>query len=163
MDNTETIELNPDAEAVAGAASRGTKQSPKPTAVEPAVTAVNQPSQTGRSVSKRTTAKPLAAKGVGAGKVKKIATKHADIKPGNKNSGKSKKEQLICLLSKSGGMRVSVLVERLGWQAHTVRAALSGLRKQGFAISVSKSARTGETVYAITSAPDAATTVAVSA
>lgn len=62
----------------------------------------------------------------------------------------SKKDQLIGLLSKPNGARVSVIAERLQWQAHTVRAALSGLRKQGFEITTSKAAKTGETVYAIT-------------
>ena len=68
---------------------------------------------------------------------------------------KSKKERLIGLLSKPSGARVSVLAERLQWQAHTVRAALSGLRKQGFEIATSKPAKTGETVYAITGHPAA--------
>lgn len=62
---------------------------------------------------------------------------------------KSKKDQLIALLSKPNGARASVIAERLGWQAHTVRAALSGLRKQGHQIVTSKSPKTGETIYAI--------------
>ena len=62
---------------------------------------------------------------------------------------KSKKDQLVALLSKPNGARISVIVERLGWQAHTVRAALSGLRKQGFEIKTAKSKKTGETVYSI--------------
>lgn len=66
---------------------------------------------------------------------------------------KSKRNQLIALLSKPNGARVSVLVDRLGWQAHTVRAALSGLRKQGFGITTSKSAKTGESIYAIAARP----------
>ncbi|MBO6718917.1 MAG: DUF3489 domain-containing protein [Rhizobiaceae bacterium] len=67
----------------------------------------------------------------------------------SKTSSGSKKGQLIGLLSKPNGARASVLVERLGWQPHTVRAALSGLRKQGFEVATSKSAKTGETLYAI--------------
>ncbi|MFZ2099913.1 MAG: DUF3489 domain-containing protein [Oricola sp.] len=71
-------------------------------------------------------------------------------KPGTK----SKKDQLVALLSKPHGARISVIVERLGWQAHTVRAALSGLRKQGIEIATSKSAKTGETVYVIVAKPN---------
>ncbi len=163
MDHSSTIDSNHDAEAPACAAHRGTKKKPKPTAVEPAAASSDQSSQTGRSIAKRTAVKPITAKGVAVGKAKKSARKHADAKPGTKSRGKSKKEQLIGLLSKPGGVRVSVLVERLGWQAHTVRAALSGLRKQGFSIAVSKSAKTGETVYAITSAPVTARTEEASA
>lgn len=62
---------------------------------------------------------------------------------------RTKKDQLITLLSKPNGARASLIVERLGWQAHTVRAALSGLRKDGHPIVVSKSSKTGETVYTI--------------
>ncbi len=75
----------------------------------------------------------------------KSATRSSSAKP----AGKSKKDQLIALLSKPNGARISVLVERLGWQAHTVRAALSGLRKQGLEIATSKSPKTGEAVYVI--------------
>ena len=53
------------------------------------------------------------------------------------------------------GARVSVIVNRLGWQAHTVRAALSGLRKQGLEITTSKSSKTGETVYSIVTRKEA--------
>ena len=66
-----------------------------------------------------------------------------------KRAAKSKKDQLVALLSKPNGARISVIVERLGWQAHTVRAALSGLRKQNIEVVTSRSPKTGETVYAI--------------
>jgi predicted ArsR family transcriptional regulator len=60
---------------------------------------------------------------------------------------KPKKAQLLALVLKPGGTRISVLTERLGWQAHTVRAALSGLRKQGYQILATKAPKTGEAVY----------------
>ncbi|MBD8649480.1 DUF3489 domain-containing protein [Rhizobium sp. CFBP 13726] len=62
---------------------------------------------------------------------------------------KRKKEQLLALVARPGGTRISVLTERLGWQAHTVRAALSGLRKQGHQILATKAPKTGEAVYQI--------------
>jgi len=65
----------------------------------------------------------------------------------SKSGAKSKNDQLIALLSKPNGARISVIVERLGWQAHTVRATVSGLRKRGYEIATSKSAKTGEIVY----------------
>ncbi|MCI5073967.1 DUF3489 domain-containing protein [Oricola sp.] len=92
--------------------------------------------------------------------IDKPATKRkprAAIKPKSAGTGrsaaKSKKDQLVALLSKPNGARISVIVERLGWQAHTVRAALSGLRKQGVEVAMSKSPKTGETVYTIVAAP----------
>nr|WP_238484225.1 DUF3489 domain-containing protein [Oricola indica] len=63
-----------------------------------------------------------------------------------KPAAKTKKDQLVALLSKPNGARISVIVERLGWQPHTVRAALSGLRKQGIEVARSNSPKTGETV-----------------
>ncbi len=46
----------------------------------------------------------------------------------------SKKEQLIALLRGKGGADVQALSDALGWQPHTVRAALTGLRKAGVAL-----------------------------
>lgn len=47
---------------------------------------------------------------------------------------KSKKDQLIDLLQGKGGADVRALSDTLGWQPHTVRAALTGLRKAGVAV-----------------------------
>jgi biotin operon repressor len=83
-----------------------------------------------------------------ASKRKRGAT---SAKSGNTGT-KSKQDQLVALLSKPNGVRVSVISDRLGWQAHTVRAAISGLRKRGYEIVTSKSQKTGEMVYAINAA-----------
>lgn len=61
----------------------------------------------------------------------------------------NKSDQLVAMLKKPNGMRVSLIGEKLDWQAHTVRAAISGLRKKGFEVSRTKAKKTGETVYAI--------------
>jgi predicted ArsR family transcriptional regulator len=86
-------------------------------------------------------------------KVGKGRSRHITAGAAAATANASKKDQLIALLSKPNGARVSVIAERLQWQAHTVRAALSGLRKQGFGITTSRAAKTGETVYAITEQP----------
>lgn len=70
-----------------------------------------------------------------------------------KTGAKTKQEQLVTLLSKPNGARISTITQKLGWQAHTVRAAVSGLRKQGHEVITSKSAKTGELVYAINAKP----------
>lgn len=46
----------------------------------------------------------------------------------------SKKDQLIALLRSKGGADVQAISDTLGWQPHTVRAALTGLRKAGVAL-----------------------------
>jgi DNA-binding MarR family transcriptional regulator len=80
-----------------------------------------------------------------ASKRKRGAT---SAKSGNKGT-KNKQDQLVALLSKPNGVRVSVISKRLGWQAHTVRAAISGLRKRGHEVVTSKSPKDGELVYTI--------------
>ena len=47
---------------------------------------------------------------------------------------RSKKDQLVDLLRAKGGADVRALSDTLGWQPHTVRAALTGLRKAGIAV-----------------------------
>lgn len=46
----------------------------------------------------------------------------------------SKKALLLEQLSRERGAAIAELMTATGWQAHTVRAALSGLKKRGFAI-----------------------------
>lgn len=76
---------------------------------------------------------------------------------GAKNAGhkrpaaKSKKDQLLALIAKPSGARISVLTERLVLQPHSVRAALSGLRKKGHIILAEKAPKTGELVYRLVS------------
>ncbi|WP_346432612.1 DUF3489 domain-containing protein [Pseudohoeflea coraliihabitans] len=66
-----------------------------------------------------------------------------------KSGAKTKHDQLVALLSKPNGARISTITQKLGWQAHTVRAAISGLRKRGHDVVTSKSPKTGELIYAI--------------
>lgn len=60
-------------------------------------------------------------------------------------------------LAEPGGVSLAVLIEATGWQAHTLRAALSGLRKEGLTLT---RRRDGEdTIYAID--PSGATAAAI--
>ncbi len=68
----------------------------------------------------------------------------------------TKKSRLITLLKARNGARTPTICKSLGWQKHTVRAALSGLRKEGHVITASKSARDGVTVYRIETGLEAA-------
>ena len=54
---------------------------------------------------------------------------------------------VLTLLQQDGGVLLSALVEATGWQTHTVRAALTGLRKKGHTIE--RSRIDGETRYAV--------------
>ena len=47
----------------------------------------------------------------------------------------SKAERLLDLLRAGTGASLEEMTEATGWQAHTVRAAMTGLRKKGHAIT----------------------------
>lgn len=60
------------------------------------------------------------------------------------------------LLSRKNGADVIALQSATGWQPHSVRAALSGLRKTGYTIERTAPAIVGGTSdYRITGAPEA--------
>lgn len=46
----------------------------------------------------------------------------------------SKAEGLLILLRRKEGASLDEMIERTGWQSHTVRAAMTGLRKKGHVI-----------------------------
>ena len=51
--------------------------------------------------------------------------------PGTPKARRSRTEELIRLLSGKAGRDIAALSARMGWQAHTTRAALSRLRAAG--------------------------------
>jgi hypothetical protein len=57
---------------------------------------------------------------------------------------------VIGMLRSKGGATLAELVEATGWLPHTARAALTGIRKKGHAIT--KSRRADVTVYQIAKA-----------
>ena len=62
------------------------------------------------------------------------------------------------LLSRKAGADLAALQAATGWQSHSVRAAMSGLRKAGYTIDRADPAKTGgRAVYRITSGPESAT------
>lgn len=72
----------------------------------------------------------------------------------------TKKDQLIKLLSSRSGAGITVISERLGWLPHTTRAAISGLRKAGYTLSLEKAAKGKLARYKITALPSEAAPVA---
>ena len=65
----------------------------------------------------------------------------------------TKRERLIKLLSRKGGAEAAAISETLGWLPHTTRAALTGLRKAGFAIEASRPTGGGASRYLMTARP----------
>jgi Protein of unknown function (DUF3489) len=60
----------------------------------------------------------------------------------------TKQAQIISLLSRSKGATLDDLIAATGWLPHTTRAALTGLRKKGYALAKTKR-NDGKTVYRI--------------
>ena len=56
---------------------------------------------------------------------------------------KTKTEILRKLLSRKSGADLAAMQSATGWQAHSVRAALSGLRKAGYTIDRTDSNKPG--------------------
>jgi|TARA_B100000315_G_C14011111_1_gene334528 predicted ArsR family transcriptional regulator len=60
----------------------------------------------------------------------------------------TKTSTIIKLLRRSGGASIDQLQKAIGWQPHSIRAALTGLRKKGHHIERAKNAK-GFTVYRV--------------
>ena len=50
----------------------------------------------------------------------------------------TKSDLMVAMLSKAGGSSIDELIAATGWLPHTTRAALTGLRKKGHAVSSEK-------------------------
>jgi hypothetical protein len=65
----------------------------------------------------------------------------------------TKKAQLVRLLSGKTGADAISLGAKLGWQVHTTRAAITGLRKAGYEIAADKPDPAKPTRYRIVAEP----------
>jgi hypothetical protein len=66
------------------------------------------------------------------------ATESVSVGPHAPRRG-SKLAQVIELLQRDNGATVDELMAATGWLAHTTRAALTGLRKRGYAVAIDRS------------------------
>ncbi len=60
----------------------------------------------------------------------------------------TKQAKLIDMLKRPAGASIAQMGAKMGWQPHSVRAALTGLRKRGLAITREKN-NAGVTVYRV--------------
>ncbi len=60
----------------------------------------------------------------------------------------TKTEAILKLLHRPNGASIAQLQKATGWKPHSVRAALTGLRKKGHEVTRGKDAK-GVTVYAV--------------
>ena len=69
-------------------------------------------------------------------------------------SKQTKIAKLQILLERPSGARLDALCKATGWQTHSVRAALSGLRKAGHEIERAKGKNGARSVYRIIQAAE---------
>lgn len=77
-------------------------------------------------------------------------TSDASKAPTPKPAGNSKIGEVVYLLKRKEGATLDQLVKATGWQKHTVRASLTGLKKKGH--SIERSAIEGSSSYKISDA-----------
>ena len=65
----------------------------------------------------------------------------------------SKLDKLVGMLSRNTGATITKASKALGWQLHTTRASLSGLKKRGYIID--RKDRTGKDSLYMISKPEA--------
>ena len=101
------------------------------------------------STYKTTHAKNLASNAVAIGKPSAKAT-HAKrkqtVKISVKPTIKTKTDRVLSQLQRVKGGSIKQLMTATGWQAHSLRSVISGLRKRGVSIVKSK-AKSGTTIY----------------
>ncbi len=66
----------------------------------------------------------------------------------------TKKDQLIRMLRGAAGADVGTYSAKLGWQTHTTRAGLTGLRRAGCEVVAEKSGQGKPARYRIVGTPD---------
>ena len=79
----------------------------------------------------------------------KTTTKATKSKPTRKSARPvTKVETILSLVKRANGASLGALEKATGWQPHSIRAALTGLRKKGHAIERDKDAK-GASVYRV--------------
>ncbi|WP_112324396.1 DUF3489 domain-containing protein [Oceanibium sediminis] len=74
-----------------------------------------------------------------------------------KETTRTKRSELIRLLQRKSGADLTTITSKLEWQPHTVRAAISGLRKSGHTIERAAPDKPGGcAVYRLTGLPGSA-------
>jgi hypothetical protein len=61
----------------------------------------------------------------------------------------TKRALIVEMLSTGQGASIDALIKATGWLPHTMRAALTGLRKKGFAVTRSQDVESGRSAYRI--------------
>jgi hypothetical protein len=75
----------------------------------------------------------------------KLTAKQASKRSGTASKNGTPTGKAGTILARPKGARINELQKATGWQAHSIRAAITGLRKRG--ITITRSQDNGVTVY----------------
>ncbi len=78
----------------------------------------------------------------------KPVTRSTARKSGSKAKSQTKAGAILSQLARPNGASIAHLRKATGWQAHSIRATLTGLRKQGHDVLRDKNAK-GVTMYRV--------------
>lgn len=88
--------------------------------------------------TKRRMARESQASGDAPGDGQKAEAQSAKVAAPQEPRGQSKIAKVVALLARPGGATLAEMVAATGWLPHTTRAALTGLKKKGHAITKDK-------------------------
>ncbi len=98
---------------------------------------MTKPSKSARSASGKAARRPRTAKGAKpANRNKRGSSATASVGEGGSVRAGTKTARLIALLRRKDGATIADLIEVTGWQAHSVRGALSGTLKKKLGLAV---------------------------
>lgn len=127
---------------------RGLGEAAKPEA-EPAKPKAHRKAKGGAQAAKGAPAKAKAAKKTTQAKSAPKAKKAAKVRESAGPREGSKMAQVVVLLQRKNGATLAEIMEKMGWQKHTVRGFMAGaMKKAGYAVESFKSDR-GERTYRI--------------
>lgn len=119
------------------------------TAVAPAKPKAERKANVGARAAKGAPAKAKASKKASAVKAALTAKKTAKARDASALREGSKMAQVIVLMQRNGGVTISDVMEKMGWQKHTVRGFVAGaLKKAGYTVESFKP-EGGERTYRI--------------
>lgn len=93
------------------------------------------------------------AEGISAPTARRMAKPRTGSPSATGNAPTGKTATVIKLLQRKDGASIAALIEATGWLPHSTRAALTGLRKKGYAVERDKARDKTTTIYRITAAP----------
>ena len=102
-----------------------------------------RPNTRSRTRPRRSKPQPVKRPAAGnAGRSKSAQQTNAPVRAGTKQA------KLVDMMRTAAGASIAQMGAKTGWHPHSIRAALTGLRKRGFAINRERS-DAGVTVYRI--------------